>query len=368
MAFHAGAWTIGQSLGCSGSAQRCLAAMGDYVFVGTSDGGLLGFRVTNPLAPEAIAVENPPFAITALVSNQSRILLIGPVLGGKLSIAWLDLPSDPLIKSLKPAAAAVNFTGGIGAAYPAAQDGFFLVKSSASEFYPTALLTLPTSAASLTQYPSTGIASGAAAVASSGARLVTYRTDAQRSTLSPNFSFENGAGTMNAQNGGERSLLGEAGEAPSDLAAHTFTSGYDGTLLWSTNRLRRAEAGGVVSDAVVLRWPLINGTSDFNGARAVAVESYSDFGIDEHRAGPSALIDPQTALVTAADPANVGQTSVRAVSRSADTLRQLGGRHVLPLQIGQIGVSAGRRYGYVLTPATSTPPDVMLHVYAPSCG
>jgi hypothetical protein len=366
--FHAGSWTIGATLGCSGSAQRCLAAIGDYVFVGKADGGLLGFRVTNPLAPESITIENPPFAITELVSNETRVLLIGPVVSGKLSIAWLDLPSDPQAKSLRPAAAAVNFAGSIGAAYPAFQGGFFLVKSSASEFYPAALLALPTSTGTITQYPSTGIASGAAVVASSGARLVTYRADTARGTQAPNFSFENGAGTQNAQNGGERSLLGEAGEAPSGLAAHAFSSGFDGTVLWSTNRLKRPEAGGLTADAVVLRWPVIGGTGDFNGARALAFESYSDYGVEEARAGPSGLIDAQTALVTAADPANTAQTSVRAVVRNSDTLRLVGGRHVLPLQIGQIGVSAGRRFGYALTPATTTPPDVMLHVYAPSCG
>ena len=317
--FHAGAWTIGESLGCSGSAERCLAAMGDFVFVGTADGGLVGFRVTNPLAPEPITIENPPFAITALVSNQTRVLLIGPVVGGKLSIAWIDLPTDPMVQRLAPAAAAVNFAGSIGTAYPAAQDGFFLVKNNASEFYPAALLTLPTSAASITQYPSTGIASGAAVVAASGSRLVTYRTEALRNTLAPSFSFENGAGTQNAQNAGEKSLLAQAGEAPADLGAHVFTSGYDGTVLWSTNMLKRPEAGGVFANTVALRWLLVGGTDDFNGTRTIAVESYPDYGIDERRAGPSALIGPQIALVTVADPANVAQTSVRGVVLQGDT-------------------------------------------------
>lgn len=366
LAFHAGSFNVGQDLGCGGSVTRCFAAFGDYVLVGTADGGLLGWRVTDPLAPKPIAVDSPPFAITELVQSEHRVLLIGPIASGKLSIAWIDLPSDPALTTLTNRAVALTFTGAIDIALPAAGDAFFLVKYFAAEFYPAALLALPATG-TIAQYPSTGIAAGATIVASSGSRLVSFRVDGSSGAPVPVFSLENDAGTPNAQNAGELPLTA-AGEASTSLAAHAFTSGYEGSVLWSTNRIKRYDGGQAAADAVVFRWPILGATGALGATRSVVVESYGDYGIDEPRAGPSGLVDTSAAVVTAADPANIAQTAVRSVTRSGDTLTLGAGRHVLPFAPTAIGVAAGRRYGYLLTPSTTTPSDAMVHVFAPACG
>jgi hypothetical protein len=369
--FHSHQLDVPQALGCGGNAARCIAALDRYVFVGTAD-GLVAWRVDNPLAPEPVSVDAPPFAVMELVASADRVLVIGPTAAGKLSLAWIDPPDTATPERILPSVLAVGFSNAFNAVHPATAGGFFLVKHADAEFHPAGVLALPVSAgATLTLFPSTGIPAGALPVAASGTRLVSYRADSSTGIFDPAFSLENQAGTASAQNAGEQLIGTAAGEASPTLGAHAFTSGFEGSVLWSTNRLNRIDSATVVANGVVLRWPLL-GASDtsFSGARSVVIESYSDYGIDTQYFGPSALIDETTVLTTAADPANTAQTAVRAVTRSADTLELRAARYVLPFSVGQLGVTSNRHYGYVLTPSTAvppSPPDAKLHLFAARC-
>jgi hypothetical protein len=358
---------VGADLGCSGSAQRCIATAGDYVVVGTK-AGLKAWHLRNPLSPVQVTLVPPPFAISRLVSNSGRILIVGVLAGTSLSIAWIDVPADDIPGDLVATSVAVNYSGALSAAYPADGDDFFLVHNDASEFFPAARLDLPTNTgSSLTLHPSTGIPAGQAIVASSGSRLLGYRTNTDDSLWVPSFSLETAAGTANAQNAGEQAL---PLEAPPNLGAHVFTSAHDGSVLWSTNRIVR-EDGDVYSDAVLLRWLLDGGSSSLGATSEVVLESYASYGASALYAGPSAVIDPASALASAAYPPDTGQSRVRGLQRSSAGLTLGGGSDVLPFSTSLLGVAATRRFGVVLTPSTSTPPqtpNAALRVYAPGCG
>lgn len=371
--FLAGNINVGQALGCGNSAQRCIAAIGDYVFVGTEN-GLSAWRVTNPASPEPVSVVEPPFAIEIqrLVSNNSRLLVLGPLRNGNLSLAWIDLPSDPNASSITTNSQTVAFDpAGYDAVYPADSGAFFFVKNNPLTFSPAVRLSLPVqTGTSVSLYPSTSIPAGSTIVGASGSRLVSYRTD---TTASPTaeFSFEQNAGTPSAQNAGETSHP-EAGDVPSSLSAHSFASGDDGSLLWVTNHLTRTDGGLEEADAVVFRWPIVGTSTTIKADRQVTLESYSSlFNENAGYAGPAALIDSTTALTTAADPNNPQGSTVHSVQRSGDTLTLGTGHYALPAAVSQIGVAGGSTFGYVLLPSTAAPPatpNPTVDIFAPGCG
>lgn len=370
--FIAGTIDVGQDLACGGSTSRCLAAMGDYVFVGTQN-GLSAWRVTDPISPQKVQVSQPPFSleIQELVADNSRVLVLGPDRNGQLSLAWIDLPSDPNATQINISSAVVSFDpAGFSVAYPANSGAFFLVRNDSGSSYPSYRLSLPIqNGASISLYPCTGIPTGSTVIGSSGSRLVTFRVDTTNSPTAE-FSLEQNAGTASAQNAGE-TAHSEAGDVSTNLGAHTFASGYDGSLLWSTNHLTPQDGGGDQAYAVVFRWPLVGTATTFKANRQVTLESYPPFGPDTTYAGPSALIDPTTALATAADPVNLQQaTDVYSVTRSGDTLTLGKGSGQVPAAVYQIGVAGGSTFGYVLTPSTATAPatpNPTLHIFAPSC-
>jgi hypothetical protein len=358
---------VGADIGCSGMAQRCIATAGDYVFVGTKQSGLLAWHLGNPLSPLQVTLLPPPFAVSRLISNGSQILVVGVLAGGSLSVAWIDVPIHELPSDLVASSVGLNYSGGLSAVYPADGDGFFFVHNDASQFFPAARLEPPVATGhTVTLHPSTGIPAGQTIVASSGSRLLGYRTNAEDSLWTPSFSLETAAGTSNAQNAGEQAL---APEAPTSLGAHVFTSAYDGSVLWSTNRIVRDD-GSTYADAVVVRWLLEAASSTFDET-AVVLETYSSYGTDTPYAGPSAVIDPSSAIASAAYPPDTGQSRVRGLLRGASGLSLGGGSDVLPFPTSALGVAATRRFGVVLTPSTATPPETpntALRIYMPGCG
>jgi hypothetical protein len=359
---------VGADLGCSGSASRCIATAGEYVIVGTSQSSLLGWHLKNPLSPVKVNVEAPPFAITRLVSNENRVLIVGPTSGGKLSLAWIDVPTDDIPTDLTSQAVAVNFSGTVSSVYPSNSDDFFLVENDAGLLYPSVRLDLPVANnSSVSLLPCTGLPSSQTVVAASGTRLVAYRTDTSTSSYPPVFSLETNAGTTSAQNLGEQTL---GPKVPTSLGAHVFASSYDGSLLWSTNRIVDDD-GSTYANAVVLRWVLLGSATTFDASVEVAIETYSSYGTDEGRAGPVALIDADSAIATAAYPPDTAQSVVKPVKRNGSTLTLGGGSDVIPFSTGALGVTGTRSFGVVLTPSTTAspdPPNTALRIYSPDCG
>ncbi len=357
---------IDNDVGCSGQASRCVAGMDDYVFVGTT-AGLLAWRVLSPAAPEPLTIQQPAFGttITRIVATEKAVVFIGPVNAGKLSVGWVDLPSDPLTTQLTTQTATVTLSDSYSYAYPGGESSFFLVLNDPNAQFPAAHLDLPLSNnQNVTLYPASGLGTGNSVVAASGSTMVFYRTDTTSGQV-PTFSLETDAGTVNPQFAGEQA---PSLTVPTSLSAHQFTSAYDGSVLWGTNHLVAVDGGGLQADSVVLRWPITGTSTTVDATPEVTVATYTPTGQNAALAGPSALIDPSTAITTAAYPPDTGQTLVRAVSRSGTDLKLGTASSVLSFSTSQIGVTASRRFGFVLTPSSQTPTlKAALHVFAPGC-
>jgi hypothetical protein len=120
-----------------------------------------------------------------------------------------------------------------------------------------------------------------------------------------------------------------------------------------------------------VRWVLLGSSDTFDASVEVELESYSSYGTDEVRAGPSALIDADSAIATAAYPPDTAQSVVKPLERSGSSLSLGGGSDVIPFSTGALGVTATRSFGVVLTPSTTTdpdPPNTALRIYSPDCG
>lgn len=368
-AFKAASLELTDDVGCSGSTARCVAALADLVFVATADGTLHAWRTRNAAAPEKLTVDSPTFTVARMVASDSRLLLMSAVTSGKLQLAWLDLPGDPQATSLTLSSVGVNLAGAtsVGAVYPAGPGSFLAVEANAASFYPAAQVAPPVqNNATLSAYPSTGLAAGASIVAAAGDRLVGFRVDATGKPVIPSFSLVDKAGTSSAQNGSEKAF---AFETPTTLSAHHFASGYDGTVLWSTNRVFRDGTDQPMTKAVVLRWLLASGATAFDASAEIDLATYADADWGTVRRGPVALVDASTALTTVAYPVDPQQTLVRAVQKSGTSLSLGSATAVLPFPVSQIGVAANRKVGFVLTPASATLSlKTTLHVYAPGCG
>jgi len=376
--FSAGVIPVNQDLGCgtnSSSATRCIAAMGDFVFVGTAS-GLKAWQVINPKAPVSVPVIQPPFAtsIARLVSNDKRVMVLGPKTGtNTFNVAWIDLPTEAAPTQIQTHSVGLQFADSYNASYPADGDNFFLVKNDPAAFFPSARLEPPLNDNdNVALSPCNGLPSGASIVGASGKRLIQFHLDTTTGAFQPVFGFQNDAGAATSQYGGDVNLFADTGEVS---PAYRFQSTYNGGLLWETNDILTLDGGAKVSKSVLLKWPLLNGSdTTFNGKRSVAIEQYpTQFSFGSQYAGPMAQIDSTTVLVTAAyasDP--IGQTSVRAVKRSGDKLTVSPAPPSPGTSIAAphntLGVVAGRTFGYVLVPPSgSVAPDTKVYVFDPNC-
>jgi hypothetical protein len=349
--------------------------MGDFVFVGTAS-GLKAWQVNNPKAPVSIPVTQPPFAtsIARLVSNNKRVLILGPKTGGTtFNVAWIDLPTEAAPTQIQTHSVGLQFADSYSVGYPADGDNFFLVKNDPAAFYPSARVEPPLNDNdNVSLSPCNGLPSGAGIVGASGKRLIQFHIDTSAGPYQPVFGFQNDGGTATSQYGGDVNLSADTGEVS---LANRFESTYNGGLLWATNDILTLDGGTKVSKSVLLKWPLLNGSdTTFNGKRSVAIEEYpTQFSYFSAYSGPMAEIDSTTVLVTAAyasDPS--GQTSVRAVKRSGDKLTVSPAPPspgtIIAVPHTTLGVAAGRTFGYVLVPSSgSSPPDTKLYVFDPNC-
>lgn len=125
----------------------------------------------------------------------------------------------------------------------------------------------------------------------------------------------------------------------------------------------------MLTTKVVLRWPFTGSSNSVDESLEVDVATYSEDSWNVSRAGPLALIDPSTVLVTVQHPAGNSQTRVIPVTRSGNTLSLGSAQSDLPFDVGSIGVAANRKVGFVLTPSSTTPAlKTALHIFAPACG
>ena len=359
-------------VGCGGVPGRCLAAVAPFVFVGTAN-GVFAYSTANPAnpAPAAIPVSGLPFAPASIVASGARVYFVGGVLGGgRIQIAWLDVPADPFATLL--AAHSVLVTSQLGSvtslfsAAPLA--GAYVTQNDPAKLYPTALLGSPLNLATVNALPNTGAAANVTPVATSGSRMILYRFTQQGAQVSPLFSLVTGTGSATAATGAEQNLAADEGPVWGQPAMVQFAQGANGGLLWGVPFVQIGSPPAGVKGARVT-WLLADDKDPVLQAKLHVDVETSDPGyvpIDQPVSGPIAWLDPDNALVLAEAPANLSTTSVQVASKAGGTASVVPSKRVvLPIAAGKSGVAAAGGYAYVL--AADAADSATAYVFAPSC-
>lgn len=367
--FHAGNFHVSLgNIGC-GSARRCFAAVYPFVFVGTTN-GVVAYPVADPTAtsPSAIPVAGLPFFPNFIVSNGGTVYFVGAVEGTgpsyKLPIATVTVPTDPTVTEMVATTVfdTLSVTS-VDAVFPDTAGGVYLVQESSAKSFPAADIVAPlVNLATLTFSASPSAPVGSNIGAASGTRLITFRQD-NGPVYDTHFSLETAAATGSAQNAGEQSMLPTVGQnyAPSYLA-----QGPDGGLLWTTTSVNVTDAGVATTLTARLAWVLAdNGATSFDGTTHVDMSTYNVAGIVGNLPGPSAWVDPNTAIALSAVPTNTTQTLVQVATRN-------GTPGVVPMRSfqlafdpGSLAVVSSNGFGYVLTPDAVAGANV--HVFGVGC-
>ncbi len=371
--YHSGSFTVGVGgVGC-GSASRCFAAQYPYVFVGTTN-GVVAYRVDDPTdsGPIPVPVDGLPFLPAEMVSTGRRIYFVGNVVGSgptyHVPVAWVDVPQNPFLTQFNATSVFVGYgQSSWSNLFAGATGSVFLVNGDASQAFPTAVLTAPVADSStLSISSSPDVAAGANPVAASGSRLVTYRYLGDPSDLAA-FSFETGAGTSSAQNGGEQMTTAMGPTVPEGFLAQ----GPDGSLLWDAPTATIVDGGPNTTATARMTWLLASATATtFDASAHVDVESYAamPLGFGAAVAGPMAWIDTNTALVTASAPEDTAQTSVQIATRAMLPPTILAShRYVVPVDVGHIGAASSNGFGYVLVQDDPMNATATIHVFSPGC-
>lgn len=351
----------------SGGPQYSIAAAWPFVFVATNN-GLAAFDVVDPTNPNppAVTVHGVPFIPLAVEAVGRRVYFItGPEGGGPSfgeAVAWVDVPSNPLLTSLTATAAWVSTTGtNLQGVFASAPESLFLVYGTTA-LEPTAIAGAPlVDGTSLVPYPNAGLPMGAGVRAATGSRLLTYRYDSTKQI--PNFAFVDGAGTATAVTSAEQAL---SLYGPLEDQAY-LTTGDDGSVLFATAVLDLLEAGG--NDGIAsarLTWLVDSAAAgNIDGTAHVDIASYSP-PASGAVVGPPAWIDANTALGFAAPSTlTTNSTSVQIVHKSPASTT-----FGTTLTVGPtaIGVASSNGFAYALEQTDPKNQTATVQILAPSCG
>ena len=373
--FHASSFKVTTGgVGCGGTASRCFAAAYPFVFVGTTN-GVVAYQVGDPAnsSPPVVPVSGLPFLPSRIVSSGRRIYFIGNVVGSgptyHLALAWLDVPQNPFVSTFNATTVFVGYPqASAPEVFPTTNGAVFLVHPDSAKAWPTTLINAPLQdSTAINLLASPGIAQGASVVAASGSRLVTFHWADATSGYLAAFSFENGAGTSNAQNAGELTATDMGTVYPQGF----FAQGTDGSLLWQSPSTNTPDGGPFNTASARMTWLVADDKAmGFDQMVKLDVETYQPpIGYGASVAGPMAWIDAKTALVTAAakqDPTK--QSSVQVASRTMLPASLLPGRrYVLPVDINHVGAAASGAFAYALAADDMMNQSATVHVFAPSC-
>lgn len=235
----------GVALGCH-SADLCVSAAFPYVFLGTKD-DVVALRADDLLAtaPTRVAIEQVTIRPAQLVASGRRVWILGTPQGTsppyQLSIAWIDVPSDPTLQRLVGKTATVSYPFASATGFPAPDGGLYVVYNELAEGFPAAVLKPPLEtgasmavvnpadagapspppAIPLVRVPSPPATS--TIVASSGARLVAYRGPGIVNAIEP-------GGTQGAAVGDDVALT----PAYSSFGLPRFASSASGVVLMTS--------------------------------------------------------------------------------------------------------------------------------------
>ena len=130
----------GVAVGCANDASKCFAAANQYAFVGTSAGVIaISLADLTTIEPARIPVDLP-FAPAAIVASGDIVYFLGPIAGGKLTIASLVVPADPRSARFSPDVAEIAYPFPTVRLLPGPDGDVLLVHDDASLGFPTARL------------------------------------------------------------------------------------------------------------------------------------------------------------------------------------------------------------------------------------
>jgi hypothetical protein len=355
--------------------QYAIAAAWPFVFVVTNN-GLAAFNVADPIDPPLpVTVQNLPFFPDATITDGRRVYFITGTMGAgpttfRQSIAWIDVPQNPLLTTLTASSALVSTQGnGIYNVFTDDSNGLFFLYETAALLYPTANAVPPfDDTTALTPYPNTGLPSGASVFATTGGRLLTYRYATDMSGpgyATPHFSFVNKPGTSMATTTTEQSFTA-FGALDNQYG---FSTGDDGSVVWETAVLDELDSGG--NDGVAtarLSWLIDSATAgNFDSTAYVDLVTYSP-AAGGQVVGQPAWMDANTALGFAAlSSTSTNTTLVQVVTKtpaSIDPVRTT----QLPAAPGAIGVATSNGFAYALLQNDPMNHSCTVQIIAPSCG
>lgn len=353
-----------------------IAAVWPFVFVVTNN-GLAAFNVADPTnpAPPQVTVQQLPFLPDAVIAVGRRVYLVTGTKGAgpttfHQSIAWIDVPQNPLSTTLTASSAFVSTSGnGIYNVLSDDSNGLFFLYQTAALLYPTANAVPPFDDNTvLNPSPNTGLPSGASIPATTGGRLLTYRYATDMSGpgyATPHFSFVDKPGTSMATTSTEQSFTA-FGALDNQYG---FSTGNDGLVIWETAVLDELDSGG--NDGVAssrLSWLIDSATAgNFDSTAYVDLVTYSP-PAGGQVVGPPAWMNANTALGFAAlSSASTNTTLVQVVTKtpaSIDPLRTT----QLPAAPGAIGVATSNGFAYALLQNDPMNRSCTVQILAPSCG
>lgn len=355
--------------GVGAGIRYAISAAWPFVFVITTN-GVVAYNVVDPTNPDppVVPLSGVPFIPIATLAVGRRVYFINNTQGQgpafRQAVAWVDVAQDPLVSGLAADSAFVETAqNGVQNVLTNGTSGAYIVYASGMA-YPTANLAPPLDdSTTLATFPNPGLAMGAGLVASSGARLLTYRYDGVMTF--PNFALVSGPATAAATTASEQAIS-EFGPMANQASLAT---GDDGSVLWNgaVYGLNDAGAPDGISSAR-LTWLLASGTaSTFDTTANIDLETYSPVTGANVVAAPLWL-DANTALgMAAASSASTDTTSVQLVTKAPPTL-VAATRTLISAAPGNVGAAASGGFAYVLAQDDPKNLTCSVYVFAPACG
>jgi hypothetical protein len=346
-----------------------ISAAWPFLFVDTTN-GVIAYNVVDPTSssPPVVAVEGIPFIPNATIAVGRRVYFMtgvqgsGPAFGQP--IAWIDVPQNPFVTTLQASSAWLSTTENpVNNVLTNGTNGLFMVYGTTA-LDPTVNLQPPfAEMGKVTAFPNVSLPAGAGILASSGSRLLSYRYDG--TTQFPNFAIINGPGTASAIATAEQAVSAFGPQAQQA----TFTTGSDGSVLWTTGVLDELDGGG--SDGIAtatLTWLLPSSTSaNFDTADHVDLVSYSP-AANTYVTGPPVWIDANTVLGLAAPSGSSSNSTLVQVATKSPRALTAGRSTTLPVGPGSVGVASSNGFAYALVGDDPMNLTCTIYILAPSCG
>lgn len=189
--------------GCGPSPESCVAAAFPFLFLGTQN-GVVALRADDLTGTQAnkVAISDLGVKPQQIVASGRRIWVLGAVQGQTapyvLPIAFIDVPSDPTVTTLRAQTTLLKYPFPSAAGFPAPNGALFVAYNDPAQGFPTALVNalidgdssfglasaadagafdaaVPPSKGTLTMFRTVIAPAGTALAASSGTRTVVYR-------------------------------------------------------------------------------------------------------------------------------------------------------------------------------------------------